>query len=96
MKLEWGRKVACPGCAIPFYDMQKTSLTCPACGGKFESNELRIRKGSDVSMDEAVVDDKISEIPSFEFVDDETSDLSDGSSEIVPEEIEDIKLIDGE
>lgn len=97
MKLEWGKKVYCPACALPFYDMQKTSLICPSCGNKFEAADLRSKKHAHIAMDEIDLDDKITEIPGFEFVEDETVDLSEDSDGIsVPEEIEDIKLVDEE
>ena len=87
MKLEWGRKIACPACAIPFYDMRKTSLVCPSCGNKFESSDIRYKKANSVVMDEIDLDDKVVDIPGFEFdtdvdaaaLSDESTDLTDDS-----------------
>ena len=98
MKLEWGKKVYCPACALPFYSMQKTSLTCPNCGNKFEISDLVLKKGSNVAMDEVVDSDERIALSGFEFMDeepdvslvDETDDLSDD------EVMEDIKLVDEE
>jgi uncharacterized protein (TIGR02300 family) len=31
-KPDWGRKYVCLGCQAPFYDLQRTPITCPKCG----------------------------------------------------------------
>ena len=95
MKLEWGKKVNCPACALPFYSMQKSALTCPNCGNKFDISELNTKKLNTVSLDlEADFDDKI---PLSDFVFDdstdeiglhETADLED------KEVLDDMKLVD--
>ncbi|MDR0630901.1 MAG: FYDLN acid domain-containing protein [Holosporales bacterium] len=48
MKLEWGKKIHCPACMLPFYSLQRTSLLCPncgnSCGNSFLNSELNLRK----------------------------------------------------
>lgn len=36
IKLEWGTKRACQSCAARFYDMRRSPIVCPKCGGTFE------------------------------------------------------------
>jgi hypothetical protein len=100
MKLEWGKKIYCPFCALPFYDMQKASLSCPNCGHKFNATDLTVKKNNTIAMDEVSdIDDKNS-LSSIEFEEevevgavfaDDTDDLStkDGI-------IDEIKLVDEE
>lgn len=97
MKLEWGKKVNCLACAMPFYSMQKTSLVCPYCGNKFDISELSAKKMAGQPLDiEEDIDDKAAfsnfglseEVDDIELDDD--SDLSD------KEVIDDIKLVDEE
>ncbi len=98
MKLEWGKKVYCPSCALPFYNMQKTSLECPNCGNKFDLSELNIKKGSHVAMDEvADMDDKIA-LSNFGFPDNDSDvDLVDEADDLSDKDvIDDIKLVDEE
>lgn len=73
MKLEFGKKIACPACALPFYDMQKTSLVCPSCGYTFDASEMKYKKTNNAAMDEIDLDDKVVDIPGFEFNDDVVS-----------------------
>ena len=98
MKLEWGKKIHCPACALPFYSMQKTSLICPNCGNKFEISELNSKKNSYVAMDEVAESDEKIALAGFEFIDEEADvDLGDGSDNLSDDEvIEDIKLVDEE
>jgi uncharacterized protein (TIGR02300 family) len=35
-KAEWGVKRACLSCGARFYDLQRDSITCPACGAAFD------------------------------------------------------------
>jgi uncharacterized protein (TIGR02300 family) len=35
-KAEWGLKRTCLSCGARFYDMQRESITCPACGAPFD------------------------------------------------------------
>ncbi|MDR1333384.1 MAG: FYDLN acid domain-containing protein [Holosporales bacterium] len=99
MKLEWGRKVCCPSCTIPFYDLQRTSLVCPNCGSAFESSDLWAKKGLKLlaaDVEEDVIDEELA-ISDFGFSEEETEDveLSEDSGEILVETgIDDIKRID--
>lgn len=95
MKLEWGKKVNCPACALPFYTMQKTELECPSCGHEFNISELNTKK-LNASPIEPESDEKIA-LSSFEFEDNsEDIDLSEESDLADKEVIEDIKLMDDE
>ncbi len=45
-KPEWGTKRLCQNCHARFYDMQKTPITCPACGTLFDPEAAyRSRRG---------------------------------------------------
>lgn len=33
---ERGTKLTCAHCAVRFYDLNKTAVTCPACGGVYK------------------------------------------------------------
>jgi uncharacterized protein (TIGR02300 family) len=37
IKPEWGLKRTCQSCSVRFYDLQKSSITCPHCGSAFEA-----------------------------------------------------------
>ncbi|MDR2667211.1 MAG: FYDLN acid domain-containing protein [Holosporales bacterium] len=100
MKLEWGKKIYCPACGLPFYDMQKTSLSCPNCGHKFSSVDLTVKKNSAIAMDEVPdIDDK-NPLSNFEFEEEEEVDVGfvdDADDLSTKEEIMDeIKLVDEE
>jgi hypothetical protein len=98
MKLEWGRKIYCPSCAMHFYDLRRTKLMCPVCNREFDKTDLTHSKQSHVAVDDdADVEDK-AVITDFEF-DEETIDidLSDDSDELaVKTEIDEIKFVDEE
>lgn len=97
MKLEWGKKVYCPSCSVPFYSMQKSALTCPNCDNKFNVSDLTNKKAPSVVMDEAEEADERIALSGFEFLEDESTDLVDDSDELADEEvIEDIKMVDEE
>lgn len=96
MKLEWGKKVNCLACAMPFYSMQKTTLVCPNCGYKFDISELNTKKMTSTPLDIEDLDEKIA-LSSFDFSDNaDDIDLSEESDLADKEVIEDIKLIDDE
>jgi len=96
MKLEWGKKVNCLACAMPFYSMQKTTLVCPNCGHKFDISELNTKKITSIPLDIEDLDEKVA-LSSFGFSDNaDDIDLSDDSDLADKEVIEDIKLIDDE
>ena len=37
-KAEWGVKRTCLSCGARFYDLQRESITCPACGAPFDAS----------------------------------------------------------
>ena len=39
-KAEWGVKRTCLSCGARFYDLQRESITCPACGAAFDVTAL--------------------------------------------------------
>jgi hypothetical protein len=94
MKLEWGKKVYCPACSLPFYDMRRSVLLCPNCGNSFSGSELYLKKSREVVIDDvSAEDDKISEIPNFGF------DACAGDIDLVDDtttvdELNEIKKID--
>lgn len=97
MKIEWGKKVNCPACALPFYSMQKTSLVCPNCGNNFELSELFSKKGTSIAMDEVVESDEKIALSGFGFMEDDDVDLAEENDDISDGEvIDDIKLVDEE
>lgn len=97
MKLEWGKKINCLACALPFYSMQKTNLVCPSCGHKFDISELNTKKMASIPLDiDTEIDDKVA-LSSFGFTDNtDEIDLSDDSDLTDKDVIEDIKLVDDE
>ena len=95
MKLTYGKKIACPACALPFYDLQRTYLVCPNCGNSFDASEIKHKKASNIIMDEIDLDDKIVDIPGFEFNDEvDSTGLSEHVSDLSDETeaFEDIKI----
>ena len=49
-KPEWGRKRTCQSCGTKYYDFNKSSIICPACGVVFDTDLfLKTRKGKSVS-----------------------------------------------
>jgi hypothetical protein len=96
MKLGWGKKISCPACALPFYDLQRSSLSCPHCGNSFEAADLQSKKGIG-AMDEVDIDEKMAEISGFDFQEEVDSgiDLVDEPGIItVGEDVEDVKIVD--
>lgn len=75
VKLEWGTKRQCQGCAARFYDLMKTPPTCPKCGEVYEIQQLsrRGKRGvqDDVKADDIVLDADLG------LVDDLDTDLVD-------------------
>ncbi|HEX2115245.1 MAG TPA: TIGR02300 family protein [Alphaproteobacteria bacterium] len=37
---KWGQKCVCSGCQAPFYDMQRSPVTCPKCGAFYQPSVL--------------------------------------------------------
>ncbi|MDR0640733.1 MAG: FYDLN acid domain-containing protein [Holosporales bacterium] len=97
MKLEWGKKVSCPACALPFYDLRKTSLLCPNCGHSFVASDLRSKHAASITLDEVEVDEKLNDVSVLDFPDEveEHGDVVNAAVMIsVGEDIEDIKVVD--
>jgi uncharacterized protein (TIGR02300 family) len=68
MKLEWGKKVCCPSCSSPFYDLRKTALLCPSCGHSFSASDLNSRRSRHITIDDVGTDDeKIDVLSGFGF-----------------------------
>lgn len=80
MKIEWGKKISCPACALTFYDMGKSSLVCPYCQYSFEADSLT-SKGNEAPADEIEIEEGTMEMPGFEF-----------ENEVVPDDIQDNDL----
>jgi uncharacterized protein (TIGR02300 family) len=99
MKLEWGRKICCPACSLPFYDMQRSSVVCPSCGRAFEALELFTRGPNQQVVDRNAVDVDVLVTTDFRFEEDESenSALAEDPNELlVKAEIDDMKLVDEE
>lgn len=46
-KPEWGQKRTCNSCGCRFYDMSRSPITCPKCGGTVEPDmPFKVRRGS--------------------------------------------------
>lgn len=46
-KPEWGQKRTCNSCGCRFYDMSRSPITCPKCGGTVEPEmPFKVRRGS--------------------------------------------------
>lgn len=97
MKLEWGKKVNCPACALSFYSMQKTSLVCPHCGNKFDISELTSRKRTKIAMDETSDYDDNPVLSGFEDLSEETESSIEEDDDISASDvIKDMKFVDGD
>lgn len=76
MKLEWGRKVVCPACAMYFYDLMKSPAECPHCGNKFDALEIRSKKRSE-DKDDVISNDFEFEVSVDDVIEDDTDHLGD-------------------
>lgn len=48
-KPEWGQKRTCNSCGCRFYDMSRSPITCPKCGGTVEPElPFKVRRGGSV------------------------------------------------
>ncbi|MBC7906368.1 MAG: TIGR02300 family protein [Rhodospirillaceae bacterium] len=48
-KPEWGQKRTCTSCTCRFYDMHRSPITCPKCGGTVEPElPFKVRRGGSV------------------------------------------------
>lgn len=63
MKLEWGKKVSCPACAMHLYDLMRNPIVCPYCGNIFEP-DYKLKKKS------SLVDESAKVTQEFEFEED--------------------------
>lgn len=46
-KPEWGQKRTCNSCGCRFYDMSRSPITCPKCGGTVEPEmPFKVRRSS--------------------------------------------------
>lgn len=87
MKLEWGKKVSCPACAMHMYDLMKSPITCPHCGNVFEASDYKSRKKG------SAVDDVVKVVADFEFEDElETDDSTVLDGDDMDAEIDVIKI----
>ena len=95
MKAEWGKKVNCTACAMPFYSIKKTSLVCPYCGHKFEISEVSKKRYSKIAMDEICEDDE--KISLSRFNEDEEAEeinTSNDDEATAKDAIGNMKLVD--
>lgn len=55
-KPEWGQKRTCNSCSCRFYDMGRSPITCPKCGGTVEPEmPFKVRRGSSAPVEAKVV-----------------------------------------
>lgn len=53
-KPEWGQKRTCNSCGCRFYDMSRSPITCPKCGGTVEPDmPFKVRRSSASSAAQA-------------------------------------------
>lgn len=51
-KPEWGQKRTCNSCGCRFYDMSRSPITCPKCGGTVEPDmPFKVRRGSSAPVE---------------------------------------------
>lgn len=100
-KAEWGVKRTCLSCGARFYDLQRETITCPACGAPYDLSALhkprRARAtpapkaataalaDTDAEVDVAAVEDEV-----------ELEPLEDEEEVVDPESEEDTEDEDGE
>lgn len=100
-KAEWGVKRTCLSCGARFYDLQRETITCPACGAPYDLTSLhkprRARAtpapkaataalaDTDAEVDVAAVEDEV-----------ELEPLEDEEEVVDPESEEDTEDEDGE
>ncbi|MBX9635366.1 MAG: TIGR02300 family protein [Magnetospirillum sp.] len=54
-KPEWGQKRTCTSCSCRFYDMSRSPITCPKCGGTVEPElPFKVRRGGSVPAEPKV------------------------------------------
>jgi uncharacterized protein (TIGR02300 family) len=91
VKLEWGTKRTCQSCLARFYDLQKSPIVCPKCGGIYEVHIPGRRSRSRAGVDET----KLVAFEADEIIDQEI-DLEDDLGEELDDEglIEDTSDLD--
>ena len=81
-KPEWGTKRKCLGCGAFFYDLKKTTFTCPKCGVSFtaenflEAKQRAQKVVSDAVDEELNKKDQFSEDDGLEMLED-TDDMNE-------------------
>ena len=81
-KPEWGTKRKCLGCGAFFYDLKKTTFTCPKCGVSFTAeNFLEAKQRAQKVVPDAVDEelnkkDQFSEDDGLEMLED-TDDMNE-------------------
>lgn len=84
-KPEWGTKRKCLGCGALFYDLKKTTFTCPKCGVSFTAeNFLEAKQRAQKSIPEALEDDVINK--KEQFGDDEGLEMLEETDDMNDEE----------
>ncbi len=79
MKLEWGRKISCPACAMHLYDLMNVSVVCPYCGNTFETNDYKLKKKNTMADESFKINSE------FEF---EVEELETDESVVPDDEID--------
>jgi len=46
IKEKWGNKLTCNNCGSKFYDLNKSSVACPACETQYVAEKPRLRRGA--------------------------------------------------
>jgi uncharacterized protein (TIGR02300 family) len=91
-KAEWGVKRTCLSCGARFYDMQRESITCPACGAPFDAsaqNKPRRARATPVSA-KAAAAPALAEVEAVAVEDDVELDADlEGNEDIVDTEAAD-------
>jgi len=68
VKSEWGLKRACLSCSAKFYDLQKTTITCPSCGTILEvisatkSRKTKTEKTKIIDVEDDLIDEDIDDV----------------------------------
>jgi hypothetical protein len=87
MKLAWGKKISCPACSKPFYDLQKPAPMCPNCGHSIvagDKHSKKLQSGQDLAEEEKVDFTDIT----FEFEEESADQIPESSAEILTQEVE--------
>ncbi|HTH16127.1 MAG TPA: TIGR02300 family protein [Magnetospirillum sp.] len=90
-KPEWGQKRTCNSCGCRFYDMSRSPITCPKCGGTVEADmPFKVRRGSAAAQAEAKAAVPVlandAEVEADDLVTAEDEDAIDGEEESADED----------